>query len=235
MSVANIFSAARDTPIVHRGTTRGVSTSTATWGVNLTVAPKAGDFIFVQVSGPTTSTVNIATSGYTTIALNSFNTSVDSDTHYYYKISDGTETRVEFAAPGASVGAIAFISVFSGVDNTNPLDVTPVTSGIAYPVTLSYRALPDIYPVTEGSLIIKSMHTPLTGDPTSVTFHATSNPRVQVLNSYSYPTPTQKSTAIIATTTNNDALKSFGAVPNVTESYTGSFAATSIAVALRPA
>ena len=235
MSVSSVFSLAKDSLIQHIGTRLVVSTSTATWGNTLIGPPRAGDFIYVQVSSPYTYAPQIATAGYTLIAENLSNTNYDSDTHSYYKISDGTETRVDFGSTNTTYGAIAFLSIFRGVDNTNPFDVPPVTAADAYYLQSSYRPVPDIYPVTSGALIIKSMHTVYAGDPTSVVFFTPNNSQVKLLKTYSYPTPSTKATAIIATTTYNEALKSFGAVPNINESLSTNFGASSIAVALRPA
>lgn len=236
MSIANTFALASDSSIQHVNTTLVASTSTSDWTHNfISSSVKAGDFIFVQVSSPYVGAPIIRNTGYTLLDAPLSNTTYDSQSRYYYRIADGTETSVDFSAAGTSYGAISFVSVFRGVDNTNPFDVPHTTDTSFYYLDLSYRPVPDIYPVSDGALIIKSMHTPFVTDPTSVLFRAPVSPHVQELSTYSYATPNIDSTAIIATTTKNEALKSVGAIPNFSESNSVSYGSTSIAVALRPA
>ena len=238
MSVANIFSLTKDTPIKHVGTRLQVTTSTTLWYNTFSSLPLiAGDLLLATVSRPLTSAPTTSDAGWTQLFSTSVNTNYDSATRVYYKISDGTDYRIGFSAVNASQGAISHVSVFRGVDNTNPFDVPYVAASEISYNNLTYSNTLDIYPTTQGSLIVKYMHTPFAGDPTQVSYTpsvATGSKNI-LINSYSYPTPSLKSTAVLCATTDNTALRSFTALPNYSESLTTGFGQSKYAIALRPA
>ena len=238
MSVANIFSLTKDTPIKHVGTRRQVTTSTTLWYNTFSTLPLiAGDLLLATVSRPTTGAPTTYDAGWTQLFSTSINTSNDSSTRVYYKISDGTDYRISFSPVTATAGAISNVSVFRGVDNTNPFDVPYVAASEISLSNLTYSKTLDIYPATQGSLIVKYMHTSFAGAPTSIVYSPYADPGSKniVLSSYSYPTPSIKQTAVLYATTNNASLRSFSALPNYSESVTGSFGQCKYAIALRPA
>ena len=238
MSVANTFSLTQDTPIKHIGTNIQVTTSTTTWYNTFTnLSPIAGDLLLATVSRVATSAPTSSEAGWTLLFSTAINTNADSATRVYYKISDGTEYRIGFSPVNTSQGAISYVSIFRGVDNTNPFDVPYVAESQISVHSLTDSNTLDIYPKTQGSLILKYMHSPVVGDPTSIVYNPSVAPGSKniLLRSYSYPTPTQKQTAVLYATTDNAALRSFSALPNYSESVTYSIGQCKYAIALRPA
>lgn len=116
----------------------GSASAESTDGGNVTITLPTGSMTtndLIIVSGGIGDNDNIdfdlamVTSGYTEVADLYSNDSVDSHLGVYWKLWDGAETTAEFGGDGgtdASVAAIAM--VFSGVDTTTPMDVTPTTA-----------------------------------------------------------------------------------------------------------
>lgn len=237
-SLISSFSNVLESPIQHIYTSQQATTSTSEWNNNFgNITIKAGDLIVVTLSRPYFSIVNIVTTGYTLLFTSSINTNYDATTRVWYKIADGTETSVTFQAVNSSYGAISFVSVFRGVDNTNPFDVPYVEVAESSYGSLTYTTAPDIYPTTAGSLIVKHIHSPLAGDPTTVQYnlYPKTGSKTTLLRAYRYTLPNIKSTSSILITTDNEALKSFWAIPNLAESLNTNFGQAKYALALRPA
>ena len=108
---------------------RAVSTSTST-NTNITITKPtgviAGDIMLVNIAKGGNRTTNPSLSGWTLIDGRSLAGGTDRHGAVLYKIATGTEpVTYTFALGAGTNSASGGIVAFSGVDNTNPFDVTP--------------------------------------------------------------------------------------------------------------
>lgn len=231
--LGSTFSLASESPIEHIGTTRQATTTTSTWTVPVPSEVRAGDFILVSVSSASLITLGITSPSFTTMHTLSSNGTYDVFLRHFWRISDGTETTVSIGGPNTN-GAIATCSVFRGVDNTNPFDVPTATSTSLYYYTFAQVNMPDIYPVTEGALVIKDLYLAYNGTSVAAYMDASDSPQIETLNRYYYSGGNVNLTHLIATSSFNDTLK------NYTSQYyedagNYSYGTCAAAIALRPA
>ena len=97
-------------------TTSGKS-GTSSHSVPLSATPTSGNLLLVHLNGYTTAATTITATGWTEI---SFTQSAWSLVQFLYKISDGTETSLDFTT-SSSKKYVHNVNEFSGVDTSNPI------------------------------------------------------------------------------------------------------------------
>lgn len=139
----------------------GTDGSSSSWTVSLTdlsggidTSPSAGDFVVLgySVGDFASETPEILTSGYTSISYLNAADSRDTNFRVAYKRMGGSpDAGVELSGHSSSNGRAVAISVWRGVDEVTPLDVTPQT---ATATNTGEPNPPAISPVTPGSKIL---------------------------------------------------------------------------------
>lgn len=97
-------------------TTSGKS-GTSSHSVPLSATPTSGNLLLVHLNGYTTAATTITATGWTEI---SFTQSAWSLVQFLYKISDGTETSLDFTTSSNKI-YVQNVNEFSGVDTSNPI------------------------------------------------------------------------------------------------------------------
>ena len=167
----------RPTLVGQQTYTRAGSTSAVAPAFNLSggigTTPAAGDIVVLAIAlGAAATTLMTAPAGYTQIAHFASNDTYDAVLYVGYKIM-GSTPDTTFPIPSAlstSNSQMAIVSVWRGVDQTTPIDVSTVT---ATGIDSRLANPPAITPVTENAIVIGIGATAYSG--TVYTFSAGGN------------------------------------------------------------
>lgn len=127
---------------------------TGSASIDISSIPKqAGDVIILCMSvGSSTTAVTLSVAGLTTAATGFESATYSINTYAGFAVSNGTETSYTVNSGSTSNGGVATVQVWRNIDNTTPLDVTPVSS--TYVINYLRFFQSPITPVTDGSVIV---------------------------------------------------------------------------------
>lgn len=142
--------------IAHKETRSGTSANTTTPDLVNIASPASGDLLLAGVVTNSTHNVSSPPSGWTMIVQDMTDTASDCGLSLYYKVAGGSEpsTYTDWLTFGASEIVLPFISAWTGVHTTTPMDTTPLSEGSG---SATAHDTPAITPVTAGAMLVAVM------------------------------------------------------------------------------
>lgn len=130
-----------------------LGTGFTTPDLNNIASPAAGDFLLAGVYTNSGHTVSVAPSGWTAIVEGLEDSAGDSAISVYHKIAGASEpaTYTDFLTFANAESGGGFVSAWTGVDQTTPLDVAALSEGST---SANAHDSPAITPVTSGAVLV---------------------------------------------------------------------------------